>query len=286
MPALNAHQNAYFNSTFGAFSPISELDEAKKRQITCTDEEYQILVNHFGIQNLHIGPVNENRTLAVKNFFNDNSGEMVELPLTFPKEGKNELRLYMSSRNNFAPQANDIWYLYKRNDENFLHIGFIKPDDWQRLSGGIVEAVNIIVDDTDDEIYQNNLQNVLARMPATTTVNQYPRSSAVARNAVERAHGQCEVDRSHETFTTAAGANYIEAHHLMPISQQNRFEYSLDHPANIIILCPNCHRKIHYGNREARLTLIQDLYARRSQELVAQGIQFTIEDLRAAYRIP
>lgn len=275
----------YVDSAFGAYSPVSELDEANKAQITCTGYEYQILVDFFAMENLHVGAVGLNRDLAEKSFFNDNTGTLITLPVVFPKAGKNELRLYMRKRDGFYPEAHDVWYLYKREDEDFLHIGFIRPDDWERLSGGVAQATNIVVDDIDDETYQNNLQNVLARMPATTTVNQYPRSSAVARIAVERARNRCEIDANHETFITSAGNQYVEAHHLMPISQQGRFEYSLDHPANIIILCPNCHRKVHYGNSVTRQELIRDLFQRRVAELNEHGIQFDIASLLAAYRL-
>ena len=40
---------------------------------------------------------------------------------------------------------------------------------------------------------------------------------------------------------------YVEAHHLIPISEGKRFGYSIDIAANICSLCPNCHRSIHLG---------------------------------------
>ncbi|NOT79329.1 MAG: hypothetical protein HOP07_10075 [Bacteriovoracaceae bacterium] len=283
MPAFSQIQNEYFHSSHGAFSPVSELDEANKAQITCTGFEYEILIEFFQLQNIHVGAVGLNRALAEKSFYNDNVGKFITLPLTFPKAGKNELRLYMRKGDDFYPNANQIWYLYKRNNEDFLHIGFIDPTDWEILSSGNDPVIN---EDIDDEIYQNNLQNVLARMPATTTTSQYPRSSAVAKIATDRANGLCEVDNTHETFVTSAGSSYIEAHHLMPISQQQNFEYSLDHPSNIVIMCPNCHRKIHYGSIELKLSLIEELYQRRRAELGTQGINYNFQQLKSVYKIP
>jgi hypothetical protein len=49
--------------------------------------------------------------------------------------------------------------------------------------------------------------------------------------------------------------NFIEAHHLTQISEQQSGSLCTD---NIILLCPNCHREIHYGSKFSA-TLIGDL---------------------------
>ena len=36
-------------------------------------------------------------------------------------------------------------------------------------------------------------------------------------------------------------------HHLIPLRMQHDFENSLDVVGNIVSICPNCHRLIHYG---------------------------------------
>ncbi|HDY7447493.1 TPA: HNH endonuclease [Vibrio vulnificus] len=38
------------------------------------------------------------------------------------------------------------------------------------------------------------------------------------------------------------GEPYLEVHHIIPLSQGG-----LDSLENVISLCPNCHRKIHFG---------------------------------------
>lgn len=51
---------------------------------------------------------------------------------------------------------------------------------------------------------------------------------------------KCECCNS-ESFITASGEPYIEFHHLIPFSKLGP-----DYYLNLIALCPNCHRKIHY----------------------------------------
>ena len=74
----------------------------------------------------------------------------------------------------------------------------------------------------------------------------------------------CQVDEHHITFKAASTRkNYVESHHIIALSCQNDFEYSLDVLANIIVLCPNCHRKLHYAVREDRIDKLYKLYDTR-----------------------
>ena len=75
----------------------------------------------------------------------------------------------------------------------------------------------------------------------------WPRSEK-AKQAIKQAEFKCEIDDTHETFVSEASRkNYMEAHHLIPLRMQHDFENSLDVVGNIVSICPNCHRLIHYG---------------------------------------
>lgn len=61
--------------------------------------------------------------------------------------------------------------------------------------------------------------------------------------AIKRAKGKCEMCASPAPFRRASdGSPYLEIHHKKPLSLGG--DDTLD---NIIIVCPNCHRKIHFG---------------------------------------
>ena len=47
----------------------------------------------------------------------------------------------------------------------------------------------------------------------------------------------------------------MEAHHLIPLRMQHDFENSLDVVGNIVSICPNCHRLIHYGRDKDKKVL-------------------------------
>jgi predicted HNH restriction endonuclease len=49
------------------------------------------------------------------------------------------------------------------------------------------------------------------------------------------------------TFKMKNGDNYVEAHHVFPVSELQMGSLS---SANIIVVCPNHHRQIHFGNTE------------------------------------
>jgi 5-methylcytosine-specific restriction enzyme A len=67
--------------------------------------------------------------------------------------------------------------------------------------------------------------------------NIYQRSRDVARS-----NGKCEGCDAVAPFYRPDGSPYLEPHHLRRISDGGP-----DHPAHVIALCPNCHRRVHAG---------------------------------------
>ncbi len=115
-----------------------------------------------------------------------------------------------------------------------------------------------------------------APLPAMRAVNgriTYIRDPGEAAQALRDASFVCELDSSHWTFKSRASSRpYVEAHHLVPMSQQHRFDVSLDIKENIISLCANCHRLLHYGSPSERDPSIKKLLRNRSKRLVARNI--------------
>lgn len=62
-----------------------------------------------------------------------------------------------------------------------------------------------------------------------------------ARAAVHRrANGICELCRQDAPFTRPDGTPYLELHHIAPLGTGGK-----DTLVNLVLLCPNCHRKMH-----------------------------------------
>ena len=69
------------------------------------------------------------------------------------------------------------------------------------------------------------------------------RSRAIHLYVLKRASGRCEGCNALAPFSKSDGSAYLEPHHATRLSDDGP-----DHPANVIGLCPNCHRRAHYAN--------------------------------------
>lgn len=104
-----------------------------------------------------------------------------------------------------------------------------------------------------------------------------------AANAKKKAGYKCEFDSKHEMFKGINGDNYCEAHHLVPMSMQSKFFYSLDVEANIICLCPNCHTLLHHSSPDEKRAILTKLYNDRIERLKNCNIYIQLEDLIKYY---
>lgn len=59
--------------------------------------------------------------------------------------------------------------------------------------------------------------------------------------ALKRAQDKCD-NCGHATFLTKSNKMYFECHHVDPLSKDGP-----DDIYNVVSLCPNCHRMVHYG---------------------------------------
>lgn len=113
----------------------------------------------------------------------------------------------------------------------------------------------------------------------------YQRDPNVAATALSLAGFKCEIDAGHQTFiSNAKDKPYVEAHHLIPFSNQGGYKFSLDVTANIVALCPNCHRLLHHGKKADKAKKISALFARRKAKLLEKELKISETDLIKLYR--
>lgn len=79
-----------------------------------------------------------------------------------------------------------------------------------------------------------------SRGERTTTL--FERSKAVRDYVFARAEGNCEHCGQPAPFITPKGRPYLEAHHIRRMTDGGP-----DDPRYVIAICPNCHRRAHYG---------------------------------------
>lgn len=83
------------------------------------------------------------------------------------------------------------------------------------------------------------------KMPKALSVQTtiFLRNPDVVAEVLVRANGYCEQCKSAAPFLRAKdGTPYLEVHHIVQLSQGGE-----DSVRNAIALCPNCHRKVHFG---------------------------------------
>ncbi|MGO2205085.1 HNH endonuclease [Staphylococcus xylosus] len=114
----------------------------------------------------------------------------------------------------------------------------------------------------------------------------YIRNGKEAYAAKQKSYWKCEYNPSHKTFTNNINKKpFVEAHHLVPMFVQSYFENTIDFVDNIVILCPNCHRKIHHGLIEERKEMIEKLFEKRKDKYKKYGINITLDEVLTFYSI-
>ncbi|MBD3385491.1 HNH endonuclease, partial [candidate division KSB1 bacterium] len=72
---------------------------------------------------------------------------------------------------------------------------------------------------------------------------QYVRNPYISEYVKRKSNGICQDCKQPAPFLNRrTGEPYLETHHLIPLSEGGK-----DNLDNVIALCPNCHRKRHYG---------------------------------------
>lgn len=99
---------------------------------------------------------------------------------------------------------------------------------------------------------------------------------------------KCAANKEHRTFESKkTRKDFMEAHHLIPIryAQQmwDRFEANIDCGENLVSLCPNCHRAVHYGSRRIKDELLRRLYDAKQTQLKGIGVDISVEELLKMY---
>lgn len=107
----------------------------------------------------------------------------------------------------------------------------------------------------------------------TKAYQPYTRDPKVANYVKYESGYRCALSCNHTLFTNKKKPHndYVEAHHIIPFWAQSFFGSNLDNPANMVALCPSCHREIHNGiNRHQLINLLltQDRMSRLKKALL------------------
>ena len=112
--------------------------------------------------------------------------------------------------------------------------------------------------------------------------------ASITKTIIEFSNGECLyaklIGAKHLSFKQDNGKNYVEAHHLIPLSaRRDFFPRNLDRPSNIVCLCPICHDILHHGSQNDKEKILRVLYDHCIEALNEDQIYITFEQLLSYY---
>lgn len=126
---------------------------------------------------------------------------------------------------------------------------------------------------------------------------RYKTDKKLRNTALKRTSHTCEIAKLkgevHSTFIARFNnSDYAEVHHLVPMHAQENDSFveddkliSLDQIPNLIVLCPTCHRKIHFGQDEDVKPDLELLFETRKDQLKKYNLNIEKDQLLDFYKI-
>lgn len=164
---------------------------------------------------------------------------------------------------------------YLQDDQEFQKIN---SKGHRMYSAGLNSYYNFVVGDGFKLDEERKIENIydyaLPRGEMIEHQNRcWKRTSILKEQVIRQANYKCQINASHSSFISGTtNKPYMEGHHIIPLSRQEQFEYSLDIHANILCLCPNCHRMLHFGLEGERRTILSKVFKHRMKRLEKCGI--------------
>ncbi len=212
---------------------------------------------------------------SIKNIFEYEKFEDFHKALSFITRDLEFKRI--NNRDNGKHKASTDYYLkflkinnktYEENDEAYNR-----------------DVNDITISEKDRLLLINNNQKSIKFSNSNT--KKLLRDPRMGKLCLQQAKYKCEIDSSHLTFiSNTSGKQYMEAHHLIPHIYENckKYDRHLDLIENIISLCPNCHRAVHFGDKKTKNEILKKLFYIR-KELLNKNLQInlTFEELLSLY---
>jgi len=179
----------------------------------------------------------------------------------------NIIKILNHLKNSLDREEGDKDYSYLEEIDEYLK---------EVLKDNVEKTINIV-----DQVKQPNFsENILDKKSG------YRRNPKVATESILVADFKCEVSEDHITFISKKyNKPYMEAHHIVPMKFQYKFpNTSLDTHANIVAICPNCHRLIHHATELEYERILDLLLNKRITRLSNCGIDIDINTLLLMYK--
>lgn len=253
-------QKLYFDALDGAFSVVTKT-EATDPQITIDRTEKSIIWQRINDSSIFRGSRKKGGAAADKQFRLWPSGQVIKIPLVYPRPKKTptQLRLYPTKQTGFTVRPFDVWFVFIKQGDKLPWLASKSKRSWAELGR----------EDEDDKEYVTSVQDCVGLKSRAKRVKALRRSrnERLGARCLKRAGFKCEASAAHPIFKArATGKGYVEPHHLLPVSLQQRDRFkklTLDSLENVYALCPDCHARVHHAQCPEVAKVIDALLALR-----------------------
>ncbi len=307
MAKLTEAQLEHFEAESGACSEVTVREASRDKSITIDRFEKSEIFRSYGPRTFKRGgrvdpngrmrqvkksaasaKINDKKKFNIYDFNPLKLERTAELAIKYPKRTGNELRLYFQKRI-FSPPKNAMFFIFHRKGDEIPNIGFAEMSEWTNIFDEGDRGASFEFGfgfDEEDTDYQKGIHSPQAKSGKQHVVGvRYKRNAALAAEVARSANFTCELDPRHKTFRSAThGEQFIEAHHLVPVACEERFDYPLDVRENIVILCPNCHRAIHLADSATKSKMLKKFFKERRKPLKRVGITLNQKTLLEIYK--
>lgn len=171
-----------------------------------------------------------------------------------------------------------IWVIASLREMNILKETGKRRNVYVELSSPINEFIQDIVDKMhyEDMFFTSGKQFEDVK----NNIRCKPRDQSIIQEVLEENGYSCFFSDEHETFPSYSRPNYVEGHHVIPVALNDSFDEELDCKENVIALCPNCHKAMHYATNEYKEDLLQ-IILNKNHEFAK--FDLSLEDMKEIY---
>ncbi len=143
-------------------------------------------------------------------------------------------------------EVGDFFYILEKKGEVYFHVEKAGSATAELDLNIAEEAAAYWLDEGD--LYRRASEVKINQAMRIGKSSQFVRDPNVVAFIKKASNQECQMpDCKSEKFRTNTGRNYIEVHHLIPLSKNGP-----DTIENCIALCPRCHRLLHHGQEKKK----------------------------------
>lgn len=143
----------------------------------------------------------------------------------------------------YQASVHGVWELYQDEDDKWCYREIDISDELRRIHAEFEIKVKEA-----SKLSSQQRKTLLATVSSPPEVKEittkiFIRNANVVAEVLHRAQGKCELCKRDAPFLREKDSTpFLEVHHIIPLSQGG-----FDTLENAIAVCPNCHRKAHFG---------------------------------------